>query len=140
MTNKPMLSVELELLELVTDNKHIDKESICIRRWEALCKLRAILNKPAGQHQGDPVALQHMAVSEGGVLRWMTGRKMQDCELYAMPDGSAIRSKLYAEQPAPVAVVMPERKRTHPSNPLHAEAMQYNAALDDVTRLNGVKP
>ena len=56
MTNKPMLSVERELLELVTDNKHIDKESISIRRWEALCKLRAILSKPAAQHQCEPVA------------------------------------------------------------------------------------
>lgn len=48
--------------------------------------------------------------------------------------------KQKSEQPAPVAVLMPERKRTHPSNPFNAEAMQYNAALDDVTSLNGVKP
>ena len=61
------------------------------------------LESPAAQHQGEPVALQHMAVAEDGKLRWMTGRKMQDCELYAMPDGSAIRSKLFAEQPAPVS-------------------------------------
>lgn len=59
MTNKPMLSVERELLELVTDNKHIDKESISIRRWEALCKLRAILSKPAAQHQGEPEIPRH---------------------------------------------------------------------------------
>lgn len=57
----------------------------------------------SAQNLGEPVALQHMAVSEGGVLRWMTGRKMQDCELYAMPDGSAIRAKLFVQQPAPVA-------------------------------------
>ncbi|WP_433886640.1 hypothetical protein [Pseudomonas vranovensis] len=62
--------------------------------------LRDKVDQPAAQHQGEPVALQHMAVSEGGVLRWMTGRKMQDCELYAMPDGSAIRAKLYTHADA----------------------------------------
>ena len=51
-----MLSVERELLELVTDNRYINKESISIRRWEALCKLRSILSKPAAQHQGEAVA------------------------------------------------------------------------------------
>ena len=87
MTNKPMLSVERELLELVTDNKHIDKESISIRRWEALCKLRAILSKPAAQHQGDPVA-----IVTGSTVQWLPGAgKIKD------------RTPLYAEQPAPVA-------------------------------------
>ncbi|WP_353192147.1 hypothetical protein [Pandoraea pnomenusa] len=46
----------------------------------------------AGQ---EAVALQHVAVSEGGKLRWMTGRKPRDCELYAMPDGGRA-PKLYA--------------------------------------------
>lgn len=42
---------------------------------------------------------------------------------------------LYAEQPAPVAVVMPDRKPMHGS---HAQG--YNEALDEVARLNWVKP
>ena len=42
---------------------------------------------------------------------------------------------LYAEQPAPVAVVMPERRAIHAAWD-HA----YNRALDDVARLNGVNP
>lgn len=93
---------------------------------------------PADKGQGDPVALQHMAVAEDGKLRWMSGRKMQNCELYALPDGSAIRFPLYAEQPAPVAVVMPERKtwdglRATACN-LKGEA--WNACLDEVARLN----
>lgn len=105
---------------------------------------RAIAELKAAQHQGEPVALQHIAVSEGGVLRWMTGRKMQDCELYAMPDGSAIRSKLFAEPPAPVAVVMPERKSKADYSgyieQFQSEAAGlYNSALDDVARLNVVK-
>ena len=43
-------------------------------------------------------ALQHVAVSENGELRWMTGRKPRDCELYAMPDGGRL-SQLYATAP-----------------------------------------
>lgn len=128
MTNKPMLSVERELLERVSATKNM------IDFLEAMDELRALLDKPVCAKCNDTgeadsggvhpwgeginiqcdctsydkndcgrVELKHMTVSEGGVLRWMTGRKMQDCELYAMPDGSAIRSKLYAEQPAPVS-------------------------------------
>lgn len=108
-------------------------------------RLQAELDElKAAQHQGEPVALQHMAVSEGGVLRWMTGRKMQDCELYAMPDWSAIRSKLFAEPPAPVAVVMPEKQSVPEPEDYNtnidevAFAEGYNDALDDVARLNRV--
>ena len=42
---------------------------------------------------------------------------------------------------APVAVVMPERREPSPSNPHLSDAdHEYNSALDDVARLNGVKP
>ncbi|MGV8455413.1 hypothetical protein ACV34Z_32895, partial [Pseudomonas aeruginosa] len=34
----------------------------------------------------EPIKLQHMAVAADGELRWMTGRKIDNCELYAMPD------------------------------------------------------
>ena len=48
-------------------------------------------------------------------------------------------TKLYAEQPAPVAVVMPERMPV-PRGDLQpferAEAIKWNACLDEVTRLN----
>lgn len=53
--------------------------------------------------RGESIKLQHMAVAEDGKLRWMSGRKMQDCELYAMPDGSAIRQPMFTAPPAPVA-------------------------------------
>lgn len=58
MTNKPMLSVERELLERVVDNRYREKEQISIARHEALWELRALLDnrpKPAAQHQGEPV-------------------------------------------------------------------------------------
>lgn len=87
---------------------------------------------PAVQAQGDPVAWQRKSKNENG--RW-----------FALPDSDveeAIRlgyevRKLYAEQPAPVAVVLPERKtwdglRATACN-LKAEA--WNACLDEVTRL-----
>lgn len=123
-------------------------------------ELRALLDKEvdgdshAPKHQGEPVALQHMAVSEGGVLRWMTGRKMQDCELYAMPDGSAIRSKLYAEQPAPVSALITDEQILETMRPAMISAdggyvfdtakkdviEAGRALLAEVARLNGVKP
>lgn len=95
MTTKPnsgTVSVSRELLDLITvEACDIDAQ---VRRQNAIDSLRALLAHPDDQ-QGEPVQLQHMAVAEEGKLRWMTGRKMQDCELYAMPDGSGIRSKLY---------------------------------------------
>lgn len=55
--------------------------------------------KLAELEKQEPINLQHMAVAADGELRWMTGRKIDNCELYAMPDfGQA--PKLYA---APVA-------------------------------------
>ena len=45
MTNKPMLSVERELLERVADNRYRDKERISIARHEALWELRGLLDK-----------------------------------------------------------------------------------------------
>jgi hypothetical protein len=57
---------------------------------------------PAAPAQsGEPVALQHVAVAEdGGKLRWMTGRKPRDCELYAMPDGGRAPKLYGAPQPS----------------------------------------
>ncbi|EPO9992833.1 hypothetical protein ACUJJA_006558, partial [Pseudomonas aeruginosa] len=51
--------------------------------------------KLAELEKQEPINLQHMAVAADGELRWMTGRKIDNCELYAMPDfGQA--PKLYA--------------------------------------------
>lgn len=49
-----------------------------------------------------PVVLEHVAVAEdGGRLRWMTGRKPRDCELYTAPDGCHAPFLYVAPQPAP---------------------------------------
>lgn len=95
MTNKPMLSVERELLELVTDNRYINKESISIRRWEALCKLRSILSKPAAQHHGEPVAICRL---------WNEGGSGERTSVEFIGEPCADGTLLYAEQPASVAV------------------------------------
>jgi len=61
-----------------------------------------LLAKRAAVGSAEPVRLHHMAVAENGVLRWMTGRKINDCELYAMPHfGNA--PLLYTAPPAPVS-------------------------------------
>lgn len=64
--------------------------------WFVIMARAAIATPPAAQE--DVFHLEHMAVAEEGKLRWMTGRKMQNCELYARPDGAAIREKLFARQ------------------------------------------
>ncbi|MCA8026528.1 hypothetical protein [Burkholderia cepacia] len=70
--------------------------------------LHLLAASPVEQHEAAPadcVKLEHVAVAEdGGKLRWMTGRKPRDCELYAMPDGGRVPPTLYlSAQPAPCA-------------------------------------
>lgn len=63
---------------------------------------RAVLEAARNAPQAEPIMLEHVAVAEdGGELRWLTARKPRDCELYAMPDGGRLPTKLYAApQPA----------------------------------------
>ena len=51
MTNKPMLSVERELLEKLVEEGRVSE--ISDDEWK---ELRALIDKPAAQHQGEPVA------------------------------------------------------------------------------------
>ena len=88
--------------------------------------------QPTGQNQGEPV---YMVRSHGSDC-WeeMSGESLEMCQ--AQPAEYEVR-KLYAEQPAPVALVMPERLNTEGGYSLEAETW-YNLALDDVASLNGV--
>jgi hypothetical protein len=67
---------------------------------------------------GAIVELQHVAVAEdGGKLRWLSGRRPHDCELFAMRDGGLAPTKLYTrsatEQPsARVALSEPVQRWT----------------------------
>jgi len=45
-----------------------------------------------------------------------------------------------AEQPAPVAVVTPEHRDSSLNNPEYSFARGWNACIDEVTRLNGIRP
>ena len=48
-----------------------------------------------------------------------------------------VGTKLYAEQGAPVAVVLPERREPDPCSPYLSDSdIEWNAAIDAVTRLN----
>lgn len=86
--------------------------------------------QPFAQPQGEPVAwlnvaTGHVTTSAVVVMDW--------------DDEKEQVKSLYAEQPAPVAVVIPER-RVVPSPDLDAykpvDAASWNACLDEVTRLN----
>lgn len=163
MTNNtkypPMLSVELRaLLERVaTEADHMLGFTYASNYDEcrkAVDELRALLDKPdecrckrygkdnphwpcpvhaepAAQHQCEPVAELQVAFFEHGSMariNWFTPS--------AFESGA---TKLYAERPAPVAVVMPDS--LNPDEGYSVEAASwYNLALDDVARLNGVKP
>lgn len=87
---------------------------------------------PSSQAQGDPVAWQRKSKNVDG--RW-----------FALPDSDveeAIRlgyevRKLYAEQSAQVAVLLPERREIGPNYPYLSDLdIEWNACLDELKRLN----
>lgn len=97
---------------------------------------------PAAQHQGVPVYL----VRDHGSCCWeeMSGESLELCQ--AQRAEYEVR-KLYAEQPAPVAVVMPDRETytkylvgviPHNANEVNAYKDGWNTCLEEVARLNGV--
>lgn len=179
-----MITLEQVLKAYEYANSHPHKYLRGTSNWCAA--VAHILNdqKPAAQHQGDPVA-------------WVNGQQLRMCAkiprydepenpmVHSLPRniaGSALRTDycntpLYAEQPAPVAVVMPEilhqtirdtlrnyrmstlddghgggypliDAMTADGQPVSGgiEECQYladailNACIEEVSRLNGVKP
>lgn len=96
---------------------------------------------PADKGHGEPLAWLYKNTNMGNELSF------QRLDHYYRPytaSGEHDYVKgiaLYAEQPAPVAVVMPDRKSAYPYPGADwYEARGYNMCLDDVARLNGVKP
>lgn len=96
------------------------------------------LVQPAAQPQGEPVAWQFY--HDG---KWWNGDdRIRDHRKNTEEAGYKVRD-LFAEQPAPVAVVLPERNKA--SQNLDLEQCGYvdgwNACLDEAARLNlGAKP
>lgn len=90
--------------------------------------------KPASQPQGEPVALLSKGFTtletRDGKYRIITQYKNRDD---AWSDYTALCK---AEQPAPVAVVLPEHRDSSLDNPNYSHARGWNACLDEVTRLN----
>lgn len=126
MTNKPMLIVERELLELAAAKlSNLGQSHISNPIYEALNRhteeLRTLLDKPAcshkackslgephpfcdfalrldAQHQGEPVAVCRL---------WNEGGSGERTSIEFIKEPCADGTLLCAEQPAPVAVVMP---------------------------------
>lgn len=90
--------------------------------------------EPAAQPQGEPVAYQRKSKTEGAEWHYIHGCDVAEAQRL----GYEVRP-LYAEQPAPVALVLPERK-PEPSCMTAVdddrEAAIWNARLDEATRLN----
>jgi len=135
-----LAELQATIVRLTAENERIKKiaDNYYALGVDANLEIERLKGEP-----GEPVALQHVAVSEGGKLRWMTGRKMQECELYAMPYGSAINFPVYTSQPAPVSVVLPtlisSEEGPHYSDNRASELgylAGYNACLDKVKELN----
>lgn len=114
---------------------------------------RAIAELKADQHQGEPVA---WAIQWGSVIPGCRGHR----EVVLKHPGAldAVITPLFAEQPAPVAVVMPERESFDIDDwagSFCQEALSFgmnqdvfarcvrtaiDRTLAEVARLNGVKP
>lgn len=92
-------------------------------------------DKPAAQPQGEPVANPVIAYAES--YRAMLRQGVENVSIWSVITGLERNiAPLYAEQPAPVAVVLPERMSDQQIiNNTHCSE-GWNACLDEVTRLN----
>lgn len=88
------------------------------------------LIKSAVQPQGDPVAWIKPDVAK-------TLTKDECCYAFGSQNPKGTLIPLYAEQPAPVAVVMPERREIGPNYPYLSDLdIEWSSCLDEVKRLN----
>lgn len=107
------------------------------------------LIESAAQHQRGPACAQiRFRRPEKGCPDWGDWHDLKLCRFdkdrthYVDSVGWECETRaLYTEQPAPVAVVMPERENENGlENEQSEQAIGYNRALADVARLNGVNP
>lgn len=155
MTNKPMLSVERETIKAILgrsgngymaawnelramfdnptqDEPLIAAELVALLRADLRQQVEAYRAEVSGNYRGQPVAIFEIDTSG------YRARIILDPEQPFPQTGT----KLYAEQPAPVAVVMPERQADPgPVAGLTRKwAEGWNDCIDEMRRLNGVKP
>ena len=166
MTNKPMLSVERDKFESLyraeVERQGKNFEPVIFRLDDNGDYFIGLVqaawwgyqqSEPTAQHQGEPVAWSYCPECGCEELHHEEGEHKQcaNCHQEWFSDinySEVVRGnlqKLKSEQLAPVAVVLPERK-TKADYSGYIEQFQseaaglYNSALDDVARLNGVKP
>lgn len=102
-------------------------------------------NKPMLSVEREPVA---WAVEISGCLKFFEQKKSSENarrRYEKVMDAERMEPfPLFAEQPAPVAVVMPERMKTEPFTTIDRGSKNYkagyNAAIAEVAKLNGLKP
>ena len=115
------------------------KEGPNAEKWRAM-GYELFPAEPAAQPQGEPV---YQIEYVGGYSGWRDVDESTFCDLKKDPRYKA--RIMYAHQPAPVAVVLPEREMycqylrgVIPENRLEVEAHKdgWNACLDELKRLN----
>lgn len=94
---------------------------------------------PAAQPQGEPVANPVLMYADS--YRAMARQGVETVSIWSViTDLERNIAPLYAEQPAPVAVVMPERNVIRTTKPIYIDGTEFaqvwNACLDEVKRLN----
>ena len=92
-----------------------------------ICTALSNQSAPADKGHGGPV---------GVIVEFGFGLKEVSWTNGKMPD---LGTKLYAERPAPVAVVMPEHRDSDLRSPVYGYARGWNACLDEFARLNPIK-
>lgn len=137
-----MITLEQVLKAYEYANSHPHKYLRGTTNWCAAVAHSLNEQKPAAQHQGKPVAWVECSpawLKAGGdcatASRICVGREGIS---HLHPAHSS------AEQPAPVAVVIPERMKTEPFTTINRGSKNYkagyNAAIAEVAKLNGLKP
>ena len=102
--------------------------------------VKRLYDRPAVQPRGVPVAFRFRWDYDHG-NGWCRNavRFVESMEHVEHEDKSTWRdiTPLYAEQPAPVAMMMPERRAIGPNYPYLSDLdIEWNACLDEVARLN----
>jgi len=115
----------------------LDADKVNNRQMGLMQYVEAHPVKPVAQPQGEPVALFESVIGKNPQA-FLTEPVYQVTE-------SEVRefARLLAEQPAPVATVLPERSNAVVSANVSAKqayALGWNACLDEVARLNAAQP
>ena len=117
----------------------LDADKVNNRQMGLIQFVEAHPIKPAAQPQGEPVAWANWKVGSRSYVPYRTVGEARRCveasEISATQNGPYRVVPLYAEQPAPVALVLPEHRDSDLRSPTYGLARGWNACLDEVVRL-----